>query len=122
MTQTPPPEQPPGQPPYGSYPPNPYGGVPYGSFPQQDHPQAMTVLILGIVGIVVCGVAAPFAWVMGNRVIREIDASGGQMGGRGSANAGRICGIIGTVLIALGLLVLIGAIAVILIGASSSSP
>src|SRR5688572_27935872 len=84
----PPPGQPPGQPPYGQ-PPNPQ--VPYGAPPPTygpivpDHPQATTVLILGIVGIVVCGVAAPFAWVMGNRVIREIDASGGTLGGRSNA-------------------------------------
>ena len=28
-------------------------------------------------GLVVCGLVGPFAWVIGNRVIREIDASGG---------------------------------------------
>lgn len=96
------------QPPYGQ-PPNPQ--VPYGNaqFPAYgpiapDHPQATTVLILGIVGIVACGLAAPFAWVMGNRVLREIDASGGTLGGRSNANAGRICGIVGTALIGIGLL------------------
>ena len=93
----------PGQPPYGQ-PPNPQ--VPYGA-PQltygpvlPDHPQATTVLILGIVGLVVCGIAGPFAWVMGNRVVREIDASGGTIGGRSTANVGRILGIVATVLIA----------------------
>jgi uncharacterized membrane protein YjgN (DUF898 family) len=120
VTQTPPPQQPPGQPPYGNYPPNPYGGVPYGSFPPQDHPQAMLVLILGIVGIVVCGLAAPFAWVIGNRVVREIDASGGQVGGRSTANAGRICGIIGTVLIGLGLFFVVGIFVIIGIGAAQA--
>ena len=118
--------QPPQPPPYGQQQPygqpysqQPYGQpqptVPYGQ-PQMyapivpDHPQATTVLILGIVGIVACGLAAPFAWVMGNRVVAEIDASGGQLGGRSSANAGRICGIIGTILIGLGLLAAIGVI------------
>jgi uncharacterized membrane protein YjgN (DUF898 family) len=116
VTQTPPP----GQPPYGNYPPNLYGGAPYGSFPPQDHPQAMLVLVLGIVGVTVCSLVAPFAWVMGNRVIGEIDASGGQVGGRSTANAGRICGIIGTALIVLMLLVLIGAIVLVLIGAAEA--
>jgi len=91
-----------GQPTYGQA-LNPQ--VPYGA-PQApaygpilpDHPQATTVLILGIVGIVACGVAAPFAWVMGNRVVREIDASGGTLGGRSNANVGRILGIVATVL------------------------
>ena len=57
VTQTPPP----GQPPYGNYPPNQYG-APYG-FGAPEHPQATLVLILGIVGIVVCQVISPFAWV-----------------------------------------------------------
>lgn len=64
-----------------------------------DHPQATTVLVLGILGLVLCGVIAPFAWSMGNRVQAEIDASHGATGGRSSANAGRIMGIIGTVLL-----------------------
>src|SRR6478736_5465940 len=86
-------------------PPTPqYGQPPYAGFGPPDHPQAILVLILGIVGLVVCGLVAPFAWVMGNRVVNEIDASNGQFGGRSSANAGKICGIIGTALIALGLL------------------
>jgi hypothetical protein len=46
-------------------------------------------------------VIAPFAWVMGNRVVREIDASNGALGGRSTANAGRICGIVGSVLVIL---------------------
>lgn len=97
-----------GQPQYGhpqyGQPPNPQ--VPYGA-PQPtygpivpDHPQATTVLVLGIVGLVVCGAAAPFAWVMGNRVLREIDASGGTLGGRPNANVGRILGIVVTALMA----------------------
>jgi uncharacterized membrane protein YjgN (DUF898 family) len=81
-------------PPYGGYPPPPYQ-------PPRDHPSATTVLVLGIVGLVACQVASPFAWVMGNRVVREIDASRGQLGGRSMANAGRICGIIGSALLAL---------------------
>ena len=80
----------------------------------------MLVLILGIVGIVVCGVVAPVAWVMGNRVVAEIDASNGQIGGRSTANAGRICGIVGTCIIGLSLLVVIGALVVVLIGAGTA--
>ena len=54
-----------------------------------DHPKATTSLVLGILGLVLCGVLAPFAWVMGGRAVREIDASQGTVGGRGTANAGR---------------------------------
>lgn len=117
MSQTPPPGQPP-----GNYPPNPYGPPPppYG-FAVPEHPQATLVLILGIVGIVVCGVAAPFAWVMGNRVVREIDASGGQLGGRSQAQAGKICGIIGTLLIGLGLLIGVAFVIIAFVGVATSS-
>jgi uncharacterized membrane protein YjgN (DUF898 family) len=115
VTQPPPPPQPP----YGNYPPNQYG-VPYGGSPP-DHQQAVLVLVLGIVGLVVCGIAAPFAWVMGNRVVREIDASNGQLGGRSTANAGRICGIVGTAIIGLGLLAGIAGIAFLFITAVATS-
>jgi uncharacterized membrane protein YjgN (DUF898 family) len=68
-----------------------------------DHPRATSSLVLGILGLVLCGVIAPFAWVIGKRAVNEIDASHGQLGGRGSAQAGYIMGIIGTALLALGL-------------------
>ncbi len=103
MTEHPDPEparQQPGPPP--SYPP--YQAY----YAPPDHPQAGTTLVLGILGLVVCGVLAPFAWSMGNRVLTEIDSSQGHLGGRSSANAGRIMGIIGTVLLGFSLLVLIG--------------
>jgi hypothetical protein len=93
----------PGQPGYG-YSPQPYGA------PMQfapDHPKATTSLVLGILGLVLCSVLAPFAWVMGKRTVGEIDASNGQLGGRGAAQAGYICGIIGTVLLGLGLAFLV---------------
>ncbi|MXG90455.1 DUF4190 domain-containing protein [Nocardioides sp. YIM 123512] len=73
-----------------------------------DHPQATTVLVLGIVSLVVCGLAGPFAWIMGNRVVREIDASGGRWGGRSTANIGRILGIIASVLLGLVVLFFVG--------------
>ena len=92
MTQPPMPQQP-MQPPYGPPPPN--------------HPQAITVLVLGILGLVVCGILGPFAWVMGNRAVREIDASRGALGGRTEANVGRILGIVATVLLIVGLVVVV---------------
>jgi hypothetical protein len=68
-------------PPYGQY---QYGQQP---FPPRDHQQATTVLVLGILGLVLCQVISPIAWVMGNRVVGEIDAARGQLGGRSAANA-----------------------------------
>lgn len=85
-------------------PPPPYdpaGGSGYQPTPPRDHPQAITALVLGILGVVLCGVLAPFAWVIGGRAVAEIDASQGTIGGRGAASAGRILGIVGTILLAL---------------------
>jgi hypothetical protein len=89
-----------------SQPPQPpYGAPTY--YARPDHPQATTVLVLGILGLLLCQVLSPVAWVMGNRVVGEIDASMGQIGGRSSANAGRICGIVGTLMMVGGLVLLV---------------
>jgi hypothetical protein len=113
-----------GQPPYdqGSYGQPPYGQPPVGYAP--DHPKATTAMVLGILGIVVCGLVAPFAWRIGKRTVDEIDASHGQLGGRGTAQAGYILGIIGTILLVLGLLigllVMVLAIAPLMVSSSNA--
>jgi Domain of unknown function (DUF4190) len=97
-------QQPYGQPAYGQ---PAYGQPPYGPPPMAyapDHPKATTSLVLGILGLVVCGLIAPFAWRIGKRTLDEIDGSHGQLGGRGTAQAGYVLGIIGTVVLLLGLL------------------
>ena len=94
-----------------SYPPPPPGGYGYQQQPpQQDHPRATMSMILGILGLVICTVIAPFAWRIGKKTMDEIDASGGRLGGRGMAQAGYIMGIIGTVVLVLGVLFLVVAI------------
>jgi hypothetical protein len=60
--------------------------------------------VLGILGLAACGLLAPVAWVMGGRVLAEIDASHGYLGGRGTAQAGWVLGIVGSVLLGLGVL------------------
>jgi hypothetical protein len=120
VTQAPPPPPPPGQPPYGNYPPNQYGGPPYAVAPP-DHPQATLVLILGIVSVAVCGFVAPFAWVIGSRVVREIDASRGQLGGRTQAQVGRIIGIVYTCIMGVALAIGVLALVIVVIGAATSS-
>lgn len=74
-----------------------------GQYPEAS--QATTVLVLGILGLVLCGILAPFAWVMGNRELEAIDAGKRPPENRGTANAGKILGIIGTVLLGIGLVV-----------------
>jgi uncharacterized membrane protein YjgN (DUF898 family) len=73
-----------------------------------SHPQAVTVLVLGILSLVVCGLIGPFAWGMGSRVVREIEASGGRWGGHTEATIGRILGIVSTVLLVLSVVLVIG--------------
>lgn len=82
-----------------------YGASGYGQGqPMGDHPKAQTAMILGILGLVCCGLLAIPAYIIGNNAVKEIDASGGQYGGRGMANAGKICGLIGIVLMILGII------------------
>lgn len=126
-----------GQPQWGQQPyqaPQQGYGQPYAQgYPQQfqpfpvvpNHPSANTALILGIValggGLVLCGlplVVGPFAWAVGARATREIDADPQRYGGRSEANTGKILGIISTVLLALGVLAIV---AVIAIGVATSS-
>jgi hypothetical protein len=63
--------------------------------------------VLGILGLVLCQVVAPFAWVTAKRTLDEIDASGGRWGGRGQAQAGYVLGIVGTVILGLSFVALV---------------
>jgi hypothetical protein len=69
-------------------------------------------MILGILGIAVCGICAPFAWSIGGKAVREIDANPAGYSGRSEANAGKIMGIVGTCLIIFGIVVLVGLFAI----------
>ena len=82
--------------------------------PRPTADRAVPALVLGIIGIVLCPICAPFAWSMGGKVERDIDASAGALGGRGIATAGRVLGIVGTVL--LGVYVLVFVVWVVFIG------
>jgi len=128
--QTPPPyQQPYGQ---GGY-QQPYqqgpGQPPYAWAPKApEHPSATTAMVLGIIGLVgilFCGgitlVVSPFAWVIGGRALREIDAEPGRFGGREMASAGRVMGIVGTGLLALGILLVLAFIGLFL-GVATTSP
>jgi len=76
-----------------------------GRYPEAS--RANTALVLGILGVAVLPLLGPFAWVMGNQELKAIDAGRRPPEGRGVAKAGWILGIIGTVLLALGLIFVI---------------
>lgn len=102
---------------YPSYPQGP--GVPYG--PPPDHPRSMLALILGIISIVLClPVVGPFAWIIGRKAVREIDASGGTVGGRSQAMVGYVLGLIATILLILGV-VLIVVLVIIVVSTSTTT-
>ena len=99
----------PQQPPYAQ-PNHGYGG--YAPPPPQDG-QALAAMIVGIVSLVLaCGygiglLGSPVALFLGRASMKRIDASHGQLSGRGMAQAGFILGIIGTVLLVLTLILVV---------------
>jgi predicted Zn finger-like uncharacterized protein len=61
------------------------------------------ILVLGILSLVVCNIFGPIAWMMANTDLKEIRAGNMDPEGESTTNIGRILGIIGTCLLALGL-------------------
>ncbi|GGO90206.1 hypothetical protein GCM10011584_21480 [Nocardioides phosphati] len=112
------PPQPPQPPAYGSMPPMPPVAPPgyYGGYAPAAPTDGLAIasLVTGIVGLtMICAyglglIPAIIAIVLGRKSMKKIDASGGQIGGRGLAQAGFIMGIISTVIIVV--LVAVGAI------------
>lgn len=120
----------PTQPTYGQQ--SPYGQAPqYGQQPYAPpmygtgyaqaapmHGSATTALVLGIIGLaggMVCWLpifAAPFAWAIGRKSLKEIEASQGRLRGQGEAKAGMVMGIIGTVLLILGIVAIVAVVAI----------
>lgn len=67
--------------------------------PYPEASQATLILVLGIISIVCCQPLGIAAWIMGNSELRAIDEGRRPPENRGTANAGRICGIIGLVIL-----------------------
>ena len=87
------------------WPPQPGQPSPYGA--PQSNSNGTLILVLGILSIVFgCFgvILGPIAWVMGNNALKTGMVDPSQLG---QINAGRICGIIGTVLGILALIYLI---------------
>ena len=116
--------QQPQQPQYGQQPSYDQPYPPY-PVPPPNHGGALASMIVGIVSLVLaCGygiglLGAPVAWYLGSKSLREIDASQGRLGGRGMAQAGKVMGIIGTVL--LGILLVVVVVGISLLVANSES-
>lgn len=63
----------------------------------QPH-RGVMILVLGILGIVLCFICGIVAWVMGNNDLRLMQAGQMDRSGEGLTKAGKICGMIGTIL------------------------
>ncbi len=80
------------------------------------HPLAKRSMVFGLIGMVgffillVPVLLSPFAWYYGAVARREIDRAPADWSGRSDATTGMVCGIIGTAL--LGLAVVLGAFAI----------
>lgn len=81
-------------------------GAPASGFGQaySEASQATTALILSILGLACCAIAAPVAWYMGNAEVVAIDAGRRDPSNRGTAKAAKIIGIVGTVLAVVGII------------------
>jgi hypothetical protein len=78
--------------------------TPWGLPAASAHPRGTTVLVLGILSIVLAPILGPFAWVMGRKALKEVDAAPHPTTNRGTLQTGMVLGVIGTVLMVLGTL------------------
>jgi hypothetical protein len=75
------------------------------------------ILVFGILSLVICAPLGIVAWIMGSGDLKQIDAGTMDPSGRSLTSAGRICGIIATCLMALGVVAFIIAMAFGVLGA-----
>lgn len=83
----------------------------------RDNSQATVALVLGAIALCTGFLfLSPVAWWLGAKALDEIDAAPGVYNNRGMAQAGQICGLIGTVLLGLGLLFVVAMFALFAAG------
>lgn len=81
-----------------SIPPSNY---PPSAGPASSGTNGTMILILGILSLVGCSILGPVAWILGNNALASGTVDPSQAG---QVNAGRICGMIGTVFLVLTLI------------------
>jgi len=87
-------------PPAGGYPPH-QGGYPPppGGYPPQYQPhRGGLIFAFGLLGLLVCFIFGIMAWAMGGRDLQEMAAGRMDPAGRGLTEAGRIIGIVATII------------------------
>lgn len=74
-----------------------------GPLSQQQPHRGAIILTLGILSLVICAILGIVAWVMANHDLRLMNAGQMDPSGRGITQAGKVCGMIGTILMCIGL-------------------
>lgn len=87
---------------YGYAPAPPAYGYGYGMPTFLTPARGGTILALGICSLLVCSLLGPIAWSMGNEEIRRIDRGEVDPSTRGNVTAGRICGMVASIMILVG--------------------
>lgn len=95
-------------------------GAPPAPAPFAEKSEAVTALVLGILAFLCCQLTSPFAWIIGQRELDAIEAGRRDPSNQSVAMAGKVLGIIGSVLLLLGAVVLIGAVIISSVGAVSA--
>lgn len=80
------------------------------SYPEQS--QAVAVFVLGLLGMFVFPLLAPFAWSMGTRELRAVDAGRRAGDNRQLARIGQILGIVMSLLLILLVVLVFGLVLV----------
>ena len=77
-----------------------------------------TVLVYGILGLVLCQLLGIAAWRMGADDLREMEFGQMDPSGRDLTNAGRICGMVATVILILQLAIMLIVFAAMLVSSN----
>lgn len=79
------------------------------------------ILALGILSLIMCAPIGIAAWLMGNGDLKLMNSGQMDPEGRSLTSAGRICGMIATILLILGVLCAILVLGLGIIGAAASA-
>lgn len=113
------------QAPLPGYQPQPNPTYPPHQYQQPQYPEesgAIVALVVSILGIAVCsGLLSPVGWVLANKELAAIQEGRRDPTKRDMAKAAQVIGIIGSVLLALGLLFFVGFILIAIIGAAAGA-
>lgn len=74
------------------------------------------ILVFGILGLVICAPLGIAAWVMGSGDLKQMDSGAMDPSGRSLTNAGRILGMIATILLGIGIVIAIAAVCLGVLG------